>query len=374
MRSILSFCALCLLGYHLLACGNEYGYSPEGKKVFTRYFFLTERHTSFDQQQLQEKVKQAREELRSNPGDKETLSNLALYLMKLGRADTSVKILQPLVRENPREYNLVANLGTAYELTGKIDSALKYIQRGLEINQESHFGSEWVHVKILEAKLKDQKQPGWIQENYIISPDEMVARVDTARRGYAMNLNRDIFFQIRTRAPFTPAPNAVLANLLEAAGEFNEAHDTYENALLCYAYAFEFQPLGKLQRRIRYKLIALNQARLEMKDAYEMSDIFIEMMKRTKLDPDLLLMGLDQVAGELDSMHQAQVAIDQILRDSLANIRNQLDSALSNREISEERLFAIESEMAAARVTHYIYLVLGLVLGLGIAFIFRRRR
>jgi len=50
------------------------------------------------------------------------------------------------------------DLGTAYELAGKNEPALRWIREGLRRNPNSHKGTEWLHVKILEAKIEQEKQ------------------------------------------------------------------------------------------------------------------------------------------------------------------------------------------------------------------------
>jgi hypothetical protein len=52
---------------------------------------------------------------------------------------------------------VAANLGTALELLGNKEEALHWIREGIRRNPQSHEGTEWLHAKILEAKIAAQK-------------------------------------------------------------------------------------------------------------------------------------------------------------------------------------------------------------------------
>ncbi len=45
------------------------------------------------------------------------------------------------------------NLGTVYELLGENENALLWIKKAVAIDPASHGNSEWIHVRILEAKI-----------------------------------------------------------------------------------------------------------------------------------------------------------------------------------------------------------------------------
>ncbi len=55
--------------------------------------------------------------------------------------------------QHPNDYSIIANLGTAYELTGNDEKALELIRKAVAINPNSHYNSEWIHVRILEEKV-----------------------------------------------------------------------------------------------------------------------------------------------------------------------------------------------------------------------------
>lgn len=304
-------------------CGNEYGYSLSGKRIFTRYFYLTDGMKQFDTVFINEKLLKLKAESISHPEDYKVWSDISVNLMKLGQADSALQILLPLYQQHLNEYNIIANIGTSYELIGELDSALKYISLGYELNKDSHFGSEWVHIEILKAKLKEKKSPGWLKTHRILDVSELVVRVDANHSSNEVRkINDHISYQIRTRVPFTPAPNQVISNLLVSLGDFNFQVGTYENALLAYTYAIDFQIDGYIQRKIKTKIGRLNNSRINAQNMAELSPTFIRMMNRSRIDPEILLMGIDDYANHLDSIHMAEI----IKIDSLKLLSREIDS------------------------------------------------
>ncbi len=357
------------------SCGNEYGVTLDGKRVYTRYLYLTPSMKSFDTPRIEEKLDQLQKELKSDPNNFKLKSDISVNLMKLGRADSALRILNPLLGQYPNEYHLMANLGTAYELTGKLDSALKYIKMGYATNPKSHLSSEWVHVKILEAKIKNKRGPGWIRAYPIIEPQFLINKVDTQNlRKSLREVNNEVFYQIRTRAPFTPAPNAVLANILISLGDFNKKVGTYENALLSYAYALEFQGSTTIKRRITERIRVLNMEHLNTKASYEFSPMFLRLMNRSKVDPELMLLGLDDYANQLDSIHTANWKN----KDSLQLIKGELDSVRLLYENYQVSTLEKQKVHEAAVSKRNIYLIAALILVLvSIAFavvVFKKRK
>jgi len=369
MKSSILIILLLALANKVYPCGNEYGHTLDGKRIPTRYFFLSERMLHFDTLEIQHKLTALRAKVNSGSATFKTRSDIALNLMKLGQADSSIKILRPLLREHPNEYTINANLGTAYELAGQLDSALKYISEGYQINPKSHRGSEWVHIKILEAKLKEQQQSGWMATNAILDLRELLNKVKAKNQHRARrNVNQSIFYQVRTRAPFTPAPNKILSNMLQTLGDFNAESGTYENALLAYAFAIKFQPSSYLGRKIKEKIITLNRRRDAHPDIWELPDAFVRIIHIGKLNPDLLLMGLDGFAEQLDSMHLNEA----FRQDSLNILKNQLDSiqTQTNKIIKTKN-----GQLSRAIKAKYIFLVLGLFIGILLtSSIFKRKR
>jgi len=337
--------------------------------MYTRFFYLSERMLHADSVYINNQLEKLAVKTKDGSATYKTWSNIALNLMKLGDVDSSLKILTSQYITHPEEYNIVANLGTAYELKGELDSALKYISKGLQINPKSHGGSEWVHVKILEAKKKEKQYRNWLESNPIIKMGELADRIDTSKlRQSIRSINHQLNYQIRTRVPFTPAPNQTIAILLLSLGDFNFKYGTYEDALLAYGYAVQFQKTPYLQRKTKDKITELNKKRTTSGIQHEIPRPLIRAMQRSHLSPELLLLGLDDLAQKLDSIHFAE--LEQV--DSVNVLTNQLDS-LKRESIKQNE--QKEVQLKETENSKYFYLLFGLIIGFVFSlFLIKRKR
>lgn len=201
----------CVNTYHTVdAHGNIHELGQTGFRGFNKNFNLPKINRNLPD--LLKKI-----EVEKSPY---LLSDYAILLMKAGKTAEALEILQVLSVHLPNEYKIAANLGTAYELNGQLDSALVYIQKGLDINPNSHEGSEWVHVRILETKIAMLNQPNLLDNRSVL---QLTAKeiVDTSVRNH-------IEIQIRERFPFCPGPDPIMASLLIDLGD-------------CYAETFSFE-------------------------------------------------------------------------------------------------------------------------------------
>jgi tetratricopeptide (TPR) repeat protein len=160
------------------------------------------------------------------------LSDYSVQLMKLGKHKEALEILAVIYNHYPNEYKVAANLGTAYELNGMPDSALKYIKRGIELNPNSHEGSEWVHVKVLETKLKLKTDPNYLKNNSVLGLTEK-QKMDSLIR-------RQIEIQVRERFPFIAGPDEIMASLLIDLGDCYANTASIEFAKVLYEIAKEY--------------------------------------------------------------------------------------------------------------------------------------
>jgi tetratricopeptide (TPR) repeat protein len=160
------------------------------------------------------------------------LSDYAVSLMKLGKTKEALEILKALYQHFPSEYRIVANLGTAYELNGQPDSALKYIQLDLKLNPEDHKGSEWIHLKILEAELALKKDPQWLKTHTVLQLTE-VQKKDPG-------VQQHLLIQLHERVPFMPGPNELAGSLFVDLGDITAAIGTVAYARGYYRVAKEY--------------------------------------------------------------------------------------------------------------------------------------
>ncbi|NOQ70986.1 MAG: hypothetical protein GQ574_03230 [Crocinitomix sp.] len=160
------------------------------------------------------------------------LSDYAVLLMKAGKIEASLALLIELNRNLPNEYQIAANLGTAYELNGELDSAIHYINRGMELNPEAHEGSEWVHIKVLECKLKQIENPNYLNNTSVLEL--------TAEQKANYKTRHQLEIQIRERFPFTPGPNQIMASLMIDLGDCYASDLSIEYAKAFYTIAAEY--------------------------------------------------------------------------------------------------------------------------------------
>ncbi|MBD0254239.1 MAG: hypothetical protein ICV83_00860 [Cytophagales bacterium] len=169
-------------------------------------------------------------------------SDIAVQLARLGEYGPSLRMLQRLYRQHPGEYALAANLGTLYELNGKPDSALFYIRRGMALNPTAHQGSEWVHVRILQAKLNGQKDPDWLAHHAVLGIHGG-AKKDTLEGYYPyLDTVMHITYQLQERIPFTPAPDRLMARLLNEYADLLARELSMESAFTAYQMALVYDP------------------------------------------------------------------------------------------------------------------------------------
>jgi tetratricopeptide (TPR) repeat protein len=346
----------------LLGCGNEYGMTLSGERLHTPIFYLSDRYRQFDASEIRIELNAALAKRSTNDSDFKNESNIALYHMKLGKVEKAIEILEPLAEQYPDEYIIVANLGTAYELNGQFDKALECIKKGYAMNPNSHYGSEWIHIKILEAKIRHGANSNWFRRNPIITVEEL----HEAQSQSSIHYRNQLAIQIRTRVPFTPAPNPVIANLLRTYAAYCEKYSSYENALMARIYVLEFENVGITLIRDRDALARLLDSIKNRSDTRaSLSPIFIDLLETGAIDPNLLLFAVDTVALQLEEADIVQFKrIDSLQRvtDSLQRLTGKKRKRIHIQPAGQNGLF-----------WGMLFGTLGLIFGILIATISRRR-
>jgi hypothetical protein len=154
----------------------------------------------------------------------ERQTNTSVAMLHLGMVRPAIRILEDIERRSPGLYYTAANLGTAYELNGENAKALEWIKKGIEREPNSHHASEWLHVKILEAKLELEKDPNWLASNPVIplenvSKDQLDSSQSVAKgnREEPIDLQQveaALIYQLHERLEFIKPPDGVVADLL----------------------------------------------------------------------------------------------------------------------------------------------------------------
>lgn len=194
---------LGLFSASLWACPNEYyTYTIEGQQLSYDFYGQKKLSLNFDKKKEFQKLLAIEDSFLKHK-DYRYAADWASTMLKLGQYKDALEILVWLNRKFPDKYMVLANLGTAYELNGNLDSALKYIGKGYAINPNSHGGSEWIHLKVLEFQKQGTHDPNLLGLLNLSEKDQR----DSAKMF-------QIRYQLLERMPFSPSPNEVVARLL----------------------------------------------------------------------------------------------------------------------------------------------------------------
>lgn len=197
--------------------------------------------------------------LRVKPDDRGALNDRGVCLAHLRRSREALAIFQKMEKEAPGPYATAANLGTCYELCGQDENALHWIRIGIQRNPKSHEGTEWLHVKILEAKLALAKDPDWLKSHSVLGldfgsdlrpkfPPELASRASRDR------VRKALRYQLEERMPLVAPPDPVVGDLLFDLGNLaaliQSAHRGQEVMEHCLRYRSTHQTLAK--KRLAY--------------------------------------------------------------------------------------------------------------------------
>ena len=147
----------------------------------------------------------------------EDRSDYAIALMYLDRSPEAIALLTTLEQEQPGHFFIAANLGTAYELSGKYKDALHWINEGIRRNPQDHEGTEWLHAKILDAKIAQQKNPDYFEMHSVLElqPNEIGRAIQLDGKSYsAAEVRKAIEYQLGERLQFVKPPDPAVASLL----------------------------------------------------------------------------------------------------------------------------------------------------------------
>lgn len=155
----------------------------------------------------------------ANPVGK--LNDQAVRELLRGHAKRAVAMLHEVEGAHPGNYFTAANLGTAYELAGDDGNALKWIQEGIRRDPDSHMQTEWLHVRILETKIRLQAEPDRLSKHSITGVDYGKIREAndslTTEQGEKKprDIQKALFRQLSVRMLFVKPQDAIVAHLLK---------------------------------------------------------------------------------------------------------------------------------------------------------------
>lgn len=204
------------LGQTGQCCINEYRTLLSGEVIFTDAGNVSPigRFNANNKPYLLEKLHEA-DSIYRLTGKLEDYSDWGSMLIYTGQYLKAKQIFQDIERKTPGLYQTAANLGTTYELLGQNDSALYWIKRAVEINPTSHRGSEWIHVKILEAKVKANGDEKYLWTHSILSLDFGDDKIPVNKNNIDLQSLRDhLYDQLNERMSFIKPKEPIVAQLL----------------------------------------------------------------------------------------------------------------------------------------------------------------
>ncbi|MBC8010639.1 MAG: hypothetical protein H7067_11150 [Burkholderiales bacterium] len=149
----------------------------------------------------------------------------ALDLIYSGNYAAALPRLQKAEATAPGDYSIAANLGTNHELVGDNAEALHWITEAMRRNPDSHHGTEWVHVLVLKAKLRDAAAPATGTRPALLEvPARLVATTPLLIDGVtrpAEQVREAIFYQLNERVVFVKPKDPYVADLLFALARLN---------------------------------------------------------------------------------------------------------------------------------------------------------
>ncbi|REG92979.1 tetratricopeptide repeat protein [Flavobacterium aquicola] len=185
------------------------------------------------------------------------LSDKGLILILQKKYNQALKLYLNIEKTNPNRYSTASNIGTIYELIGENKKALEWINKSIKINSKSHNESEWLHSKILEAKIKGEK---FYTSEFILGVNFGNEEIPITKLNKTEidKLYKSIFFQLNERISFIKPQEKIVAMLLFELGnlsiikkEFRNAKDIFEKSK---EYGLDSDLLNKRMNFVNEKL------------------------------------------------------------------------------------------------------------------------
>lgn len=188
-------------------------------------------------------------------------SDHAARLVYRGRATEAIALLEALEARHPGEYTVAANLGTAYELAGRPADARRWIAEAIERNPGAHAGTEWLHVRILDAQLALADDPAWLQTHAVLGldfgPGARPAMPATWPAGQSFRTTYEALrYELKERMGFVKPPDPIVAELLADFASLVAMEETIEHALPIFRLALDYQPVRADPIRRRHDALA----------------------------------------------------------------------------------------------------------------------
>jgi hypothetical protein len=182
-----------------------------------------------------EQIAMAMGKLENAYAAKPTLENsndLGVARLLIGKYDDAINLLREAEKKFPGSAKVAANLGTALELKGEDAEALEWIRAGVRRDANEHFGSEWLHARILEAKIAFKHDPKWFEKNRVLALDfgndevpvaPEILPIEKGKLKGGGQLAAQIVYQLIERRKFVKPPDPFMGDLYASLGDLTIA-------------------------------------------------------------------------------------------------------------------------------------------------------
>jgi len=184
-----------------------------------------------------------------------------------GKHEEAIAMLRALEERYPGEAAVAAGLGAAFELSGNDAKALEWIREFAARDPKAEDSSEWLHIRILEAKIGLARDPEWLRHNPVLGvtfgaephpePPEEGFADETGRVLYATDVRLAIMHQLNLRLQMFPTPDAMLGDLYMSAADLQIAFNVpFHQPLLQYRCAIELGVPNATLAKLRHDTFA----------------------------------------------------------------------------------------------------------------------
>ncbi|MBB1194889.1 hypothetical protein DNC80_14560, partial [Flavobacterium sp. SOK18b] len=160
-----------------------------------------------------------------------------------------------------------------YELIGENEKALKWINKSIKINPKAHKESEWLHSKILEAKINGEK---FYTSEFILGVTfgNKKAPITKLNESEIDKLYKSIYFQLNERLSFIKPKEKIAALLLFEIGNLSIIRKEFRKATTIFEKAQEYGlESDLLDERLNYVKEQLKTNKIAAKKKTEEIDL-----------------------------------------------------------------------------------------------------
>ncbi len=173
-------------------------------------------------------------------------NDLVIALLYAKRTAEALTLSTQLLAKYPEDYNVVITHAAALELSGRPADAIPFMKKAIGLNPDSHRGSEWIHLNLLEQRVRGTvPSDPWSLIGVDLRPDSALMAPDSVD---LRQLAKQVHYQVNDRLFFTPANDPLFgallfayADLLELCKFRNQAKLARERAA-SYGFVFQWEP------------------------------------------------------------------------------------------------------------------------------------